>query len=126
MTAIPASVKDAWKNREGPVILATVDADGAPNVIYVTCVALYGEDRLVVADNYFDKTLKNIKAGSKGSALFITSDKRAFQMKGDIEYHESGSVFDDMKKWNPPKHPGRGAAALVIKAIYSGANRLMS
>ncbi len=124
MTAMPGSVVEAWKNREGPMVFATVDGDGTPNIIYVSCVALYDKERVVVADNYFDKTLKNIKAGSKGAALFMTADKKAYQLKGAIEYHESGSVFDDMKKWNPAKHPGRGAAALVVKEIYSGAKRV--
>lgn len=121
---IPEEVKEAWGKREGPVILTTVDTSGMPNVIYVTCVSLYGDDRLVVADNYFDKTRKNIKAGSKGAALFITSDKKAFQLKGSLEYHTDGPVYDDMKKWNPPKHPGNAAAALVVEDACSGARQL--
>jgi predicted pyridoxine 5'-phosphate oxidase superfamily flavin-nucleotide-binding protein len=121
---IPEMVKEAWKRREGPVVLATVDVAGRPNIIYVTCVSLYGDDRLVVADNYFDKTRKNIKAGSQGAALFITSDKKAYQLKGSLEYHTAGPVFDDMKRWNPPTHPGHGAAALVVDEVYSGSKRL--
>jgi len=121
---IPETVKEAWKRREGPVVLATVDVAGRPNVIYVTCVSLYGDDRLVVADNYFDKTRKNIKAGSKGAALFMTNDKKAYQLKGALEYHSAGPVFDDMKKWNPPNHPGHAAAALVVEEVYSGAQRV--
>ncbi|MFO7534106.1 MAG: pyridoxamine 5'-phosphate oxidase family protein [Kiritimatiellia bacterium] len=119
------AVKEAWMRREGPVILATVDDLGAPNVIYATCVSLYGDERIVVADNYFDKTRRNIKAGSKGAVLFMTNDKKAYQLKGALEYHEAGPVFDDMKKWNPPAHPGHGAAALVVEEVYSGTKRLM-
>ena len=121
---IPEAVKEAWGRKEGAVILATTDGDGVPNIIYVTCVSLYGDERLVVADNYFDKTRKNIKAGSKGAALFITNDGKAFQLKGSLEYHGAGPVFDDMKKWNPPTHPGHGAAALVVDEVYSGAKQL--
>jgi len=123
---IPEAVKEAWGRKEGAVILATVDGAGRPNIIYVTCVSLYGDDRRVVADNYFDKTRKNIKASSKGAALFITTDKKAYQLKGSLEYHGAGPVFDDMKKWNPPKHPGHAAAALVVEEVYSGAQRLTS
>jgi len=121
---IPETVKEAWGRKEGAVVLATVDLAGRPNIIYVTCVSLYGDDRLVVADNYFDKTRKNIKAGSKGAALFITNDKKAYQLKGSLEYHSAGPVFDDMKKWNPPTHPGHGAVALVVEEVYSGSKRL--
>lgn len=121
---IPDAVKEAWERLDGPIVLATVDGNGQPNVIYATCVSLYGEDRLVVADNYFDKTRNNIKAGSKGAALFITNDKKAYQLKGSLEYHTSGDVFEDMKKWNPPAHPGHAAAALVVEDVFSGATRL--
>jgi predicted pyridoxine 5'-phosphate oxidase superfamily flavin-nucleotide-binding protein len=121
---IPELVKEAWGRRESPVILATADRDGRPNIIYVTCVSLYGDDRLVVADNYFDKTRKNIQAGSNGSALFLTNDKKPYQLKGTLEYHVTGPIFEDMKKWNPPTHPGHGAVALVVEEIYSGSKRL--
>ncbi len=121
---VPEAVREAWGRKEGPVILATVDAAGRPNIIYATCVALYGDDRLVVADNYFNKTRKNIQAGSQGAALFITNDKKAYQLKGSLEYHTAGPVFDDMKRWNPPAHPGHGAAALVVEEVYSGARQL--
>jgi len=114
------AVKEAWGKREGPIVLATVGSDGTPNIIYATCVSLYGNDRVVVADNYFDKTRKNIMSGSKGSVLFITDKGEAYQLKGLLEYHKSGPVFEDMKKWNPKEHPGNAAAALVVEAIYSG------
>ncbi len=121
---IPKLVKDAWATREGSVILATVDGDGTPNIIYVLSVSLYGDDRLLVADNYFDKTRRNIKAGSKGAALFMTADKKAYQLKGTFEYHTTGPLFDDMKNWNPPKHPGHGVAALVVTEVFSGSTRV--
>jgi len=55
MTALPDSVRQAWEDRDGPAILATVSPDGVPNIIYVGCVGAFGDDRLVVADNYFHK-----------------------------------------------------------------------
>lgn len=125
MAKITDEVKSAWENRDGAVILTTVGEGNIPNSIYATCVAMYGDDRLVVADNYFDKTRKNIKAGSKGSILFINKDGKAFQAKGTVEYHENGPVYEDMKKWNPEKHPGHAAAALVVEEIYSGSEKLV-
>lgn len=121
---MPETVTEAWGRREGPVILATASNEGTPNIIYVTCVRLQGDGRLVVADNYFDKTRRNIKDGSRGAALFMTNDNKAYQLKGVLEYHDAGPVYEDMKKWNPPTHPGHGAAVLVVEEAYSGSNRL--
>lgn len=124
MVALPDTVREAWEDRDGPVILATVSADGVPNIIYATCVGLFGDDRLVVADNYFDKTRKNLLAGSKGALLFRNKKGKAYQAKGTLEYHTSGELFDDMKKWNPAQHPGHAAAALRVEEAYCGAEKL--
>jgi predicted pyridoxine 5'-phosphate oxidase superfamily flavin-nucleotide-binding protein len=124
MAALPESVKKAWDDRKGPAVLTTVDNNGMPNSIYVGCMSLYGDEAVLVADNYFDKTRKNITAGTKGSFLFITNAGKAFQIKGDVEYHTEGEIFDNMKTWNPPKHPGNAAAALKVSEVYSGAEKL--
>ena len=124
MSALPEEVSKAWEDRNGPVIFATVDGDGIPNAIYATCVSKFDEDTIVIADNYFDKTRKNISAGSRGSVLFITAENKAFQLKGTIEYHTEGSVFEDMKTWNPTQHPGNAASALKVEEVYSGSKKL--
>ena len=78
-----------------------------------------------MADNYFHKTKVNIQSDSKGSLLFITESKKSYQIKGSIEYHTSGPVYDDMKTWNPEKHPGHAAAAIKVEEVYSGAEKLL-
>lgn len=121
MAVLSQEVREAWADRNGPVILATTDKDGAPNIIYATCVGLFGEECLVVADNYFDKTRKNIQAGCMGAILFMDKKGKAYQAKGKLEYHTEGEIFDDMKTWNPEKHPGHAAAALRVSEVFSGA-----
>ena len=125
MAILPEDVSTAWEKRKGAIVLTTVDKDGVPNSIYATCVSKYDEETIVVADNYFDKTQKNILAGSKGSVLFITDEGSSFQIKGHIEYLKDGPVFEDMKKWNPTKHPGHAAATLKVEEVYSGAKKLL-
>ena len=125
MPTLPEEVSKAWDQREGPVVLATTAASGTPNVIYASSVSKYSEDTLVVADNYFDKTRANIMNGSKGSILFMTKEKKSYQIKGTIQRLVSGAVFDDMKKWNPSRHPGHAAAALAVEEVYQGSVKLL-
>ncbi len=125
MSALPENVSKAWENLKGPVIFSTVDENAIPNSIYATCVSKYNEETLVIADNYFDKTRKNIHAGSKGSILFITNEDKAFQVKGSVIYLKEGEIFDDMKAWNPEKHPGHAAAVLKVEEVYSGSEKLL-
>lgn len=122
---MPDKLLKAWDDRNGAVILTTVDSAGMPNSIYATCVGCLNSATLVVADNYFHKTRRNLEAGSQGSILFRTSDGTAYQVKGSLSYHTSGPVFGFMKSWNPAKHPGHAAAALAVTEAYSGAERLL-
>jgi predicted pyridoxine 5'-phosphate oxidase superfamily flavin-nucleotide-binding protein len=124
MTILPEKVRQAWDERQVPSIFATVGADGMPNAIYVTCISLFGDDRIVIADNFFHKTRANILAGSTGSVLFRSKQGTQYQVKGTLEYHTEGGLFEDMKRWNLPDKPGHAAAALRIEEVYSGAERL--
>jgi predicted pyridoxine 5'-phosphate oxidase superfamily flavin-nucleotide-binding protein len=124
MATLPAAVCKAWENREGPIVLTTVDAAGIPNAIYATCVSKYSDDTLIVADNFFSKTRANILAGSVASLLFITKEGKSYQIKGKVEYHTQGAYFEDMKKWNPEKLPGHAAAVLKVTHVFCGAEEL--
>ena len=124
MSALPEQVNQGWEDRNGPVVLTTVDENGVPNAIYATCVRKFSPSVLVVADNFFNKTQANILSGSKGSLLFITNDGKSYQVKGHVEYHTQGELFDDMKQWNPDKLPGHAAAALQVEQVFSGGEQL--
>ncbi len=124
MAMLPEIVLKAWESRTAPIVFSTVDANGVPNSIYATCTWLYDTQTIIIADNYFDKTFKNINGGSSGSVLFITDDRKSFQIKGKIEYHESGEIYDFMKKLNPEKLPGKAAAALRVEDVYEGSKKL--
>ena len=46
MANLPESVSRAWEDRDGAVVLTTVDETGNPNSIYATCVGKFSEDAL--------------------------------------------------------------------------------
>lgn len=122
---LPAIIHQAWEEREQPAIFATTGKDGVPNIIYVGAVWLYGKDKVLIADNYLDKTRKNILQGTKhGAILFITPSRKAYQLKGTLSYHKSGKIFDEMKKLNPTKYPGHAAVMLTIEEIYCGNEKI--
>ena len=125
MTVLPESIIKAFEDREGPIVFATVASDGKPNIIYATCVSMYENRNIVIADNYFDKTKHNIIGKSKVSILFMTKAQQALQLKGTVEYVTHGAIFDWMKTWNPSKHPGHGAAVVTIEQAYSGSSVLL-
>lgn len=123
MTTLPETVQKAWDDRKGAIILTTVNQDGVPNAIWASCVSMFDPEHLIVADNFFDKTRANIKAGSQGSILFLTNEGKSYQVKGEIEYDTSGKYYEDMKCWNGER-PGHAAAVLCVTEVYSGSEKL--
>ncbi len=125
MIKIPDVIKEAWGGKVAPVVLTTISKKGIPNSIYVTCVELFENNKVLVANNKFKKTYDNILNSNKANILFITDQKKAYQLKGKISYETEGKAFDDMKKWNLPEMPGYGVAILEVEEIYSGAEKII-
>ncbi len=123
MTIMPSEVIKAWEDREGPIVLTTVNNEGVPNAIYASCVSKYDDETVIVADNYFKKTKENILNHPYASVLFITKDGKSYQQK-EIDYFTEGSYFEDMKCWNPTKHPGHAAAVIKVQQVFSGSKQL--
>ena len=114
----------AWDKREGPAVLVTVDATKAPNAVYVGEIRYVPGEGFIVADNYFCKTRANIQGGTRGAILFLTKERKSFQVKGPLTYHTTGPVFENMRSWHDHKYPGVGATLLRVEESYSGAERL--
>ncbi len=119
-------IKELWEQHDGPIVFSTVDRAGVPNAIYASYAKLLDDGKIVIADNYFDKTRANIKNGSKGSVLFITKDMKSYQAKGRIEYLTEGPVYEDMRAWVDEKHPRVAAAVMSIEELYAGSEKLLS
>jgi len=124
MNPLPQAVSDAWDDREPIVVLTTVSKEGIPNSIYVGVVGRYDNNTFFVANNYFSKTKQNIMADCKASLLFLTHERKSFQLKGSIELQENGPIYEAMKKLNPAQYPGHGVAVLHVEEVFSGADRL--
>jgi predicted pyridoxine 5'-phosphate oxidase superfamily flavin-nucleotide-binding protein len=125
MSTLPQAFLDAWDQREARMIFTTVSSSHEPNAVWVLCVNKLDDKRILIANNFFSKTLENIHTGSKGSLLMIAPEREAYQIKGSLEYHTDGPVYDDMKAWLDPKFAGVGAVILNIKSIYYGAEKIV-
>ena len=125
MSALPQAFLDAWQQREERMILTTVNTNGEPNAIWVLCVKKLDDQRILIANNSFHKTLENIHSGSTGALLFIAPQREAYQIKGTLEYFTEGPVYEDMKTWLDAKFAGVGALILNIKSIYYGADKVV-
>ena len=124
MTKLPDVVKEAWEDRNGAIVFTTVSPEGMPNAIYASCVKIWDDSHVVVADNFFNKTRANIAAGSKGALVLITNAGKSYQIKGSLEYLTSGEIYDDMQEWVNCKLPRVAAAVIDVEEVYSGSEKL--
>jgi len=122
---LPDAVMKAWQEREGPLVLITVSENGIPNAIYASIVKIIADGRIAIADNYFDKTKVNIEKGTVGSLLFITKNRKAYQVKGPIEYYIEGPFYEEMLSWADPKYPRKGVAIVNTETIFKGKEKLL-
>lgn len=125
MAKLTNEALDAWRNHDERMVLTTINQNNQPNSIWVICAKLINENQFVIANNAMSKTLQNIKDGSQGALLYIAPEREAYQVKGTLEYHEDGPVYDDMKSWLDPKFPGKGAVVLTIEEVYYGAEQVV-
>jgi uncharacterized protein len=125
LVKLPETIIKAWEDREGSCVFTTVDVNGTPNSIYVTCVRIYDDSRIAIANNYFNKTLENIKNGGKGTVLFITKERKSYQIKGTVEYQVSGVIREFMLECLDPKYPVHGVAVLRVEEIFKGAEKIV-
>ena len=124
MAKLTERVCRAWDNKEDKLVFATVDRGGNPNVVWVSCVRRLDDERLLIVNNFFHKTLENVLSGSIGSLLFIAPEREAYQIKGTLSYHTDDDIYKDMKAWLDPKFAGVGAIVLTVTEVYFGAEKI--
>ncbi|UGQ46927.1 GAF domain-containing protein [Massilia endophytica] len=82
-----------------PAIIGTADADGMPNVSYLTQVQYIDPQHIALSYQFFNKTRANI-LGSRQARLMVISPLTAAQYLLTLEFlrtETSGSLFESMK-----------------------------
>lgn len=118
MLQIPKEVKELFER--SIVAFGTCDKLMRPNVIAVTCRKVVGPNQILITDNFFNKTYKNLLENSQVSLSFWDENgDYAYQLKGNAQYMTSG----DWKKQvdNDPVNTGlprKGAVLINITEIW--------
>lgn len=120
MVNIPDNVKRAIVKQDVfPV--ATSTTTGIPNVAYVKYLKVLDDHRILIGDNYFDKTKENIVNNKQLSFVVLDEEKGSFQIKGTAERLTKGELFEQVQQWVSEKFPRVAAVVLNVEKIYSGA-----
>ena len=127
MAKLTDEVKTAIQ-KTNPVCIATSDKNGMPNIVYITYLKVYDDQTIVIADNKFDKTRKNLDLNPVLSFVVLDAEtKKSYQIKGRVECFTEGPKFKEITEWVHVKHPHlspKGAFFLSVDELYCGAERL--
>ncbi len=98
------------------VFLATASKEGTPNVVPIGAFKLLDDETLLISDQFFNKTLKNMKENPK-IAISYWGEKGGFQIKGSITLHTNDEVFKQDVAWMKELRPNLVPKSAVIMKI---------
>jgi predicted pyridoxine 5'-phosphate oxidase superfamily flavin-nucleotide-binding protein len=105
-------------------ILATATADGAPNAVPVGAKKIIDAETILISDQFFNKTLANLKANPKVAVTFWEG-REGYQLKGTITIETSGKRYEETAAWIKKKGnkigfplQSKGAVILKIDEIF--------
>ena len=98
------------------VFLATASKEGTPNVVPIGAFKILNDETLLISDQFFNKTLKNMKENPK-IAISYWGEKGGFQIKGSITLHTNDEVFKRDVAWMKELRPNLVPKSAVIMKI---------
>lgn len=126
MAVMPAEVQELF-NKVPAVVFATASADGQPNASIVGMKRVVDEQTLYLSDQFFNKTLANIKENQRVSVVFWEGHD-AYQIHGTVRYVDAGDEFEVQRAWAdglfarmgmPIK--AKGGCFVHVDAVYTSA-----
>ncbi|CAJ37066.1 pyridoxamine 5'-phosphate oxidase family protein [Methanocella arvoryzae] len=102
------------------LFLATASRDGTPNVVPIGAFKLLDDETLLISDQYFLKTLANMKENPK-VALSYWGEKGGYQIKGPVTLHTDDDVFKQNVAWMKEVRPNltpKSAVVMKITDVY--------
>ena len=119
MVKVTEEIKESLKATK-IAYLSTASKDGTPNVIPIGAFKFLDDETLLISDQFFSKTLKNLRENPK-IALAWWGEKGGFQVKADITIHTEGEIFRQNVEWvRSIKETLRPKSAIVgkITSVY--------
>ncbi len=90
---------------------------------HIGCKQLREDGRIVLIDNYVNKTKANVLENPQ-VAVLLRGGKESYQLKGTCEYVDKGEAYDAAYQWfrsMTDKHPAKGALIIAVTEVYDSA-----
>ena len=106
-------------NKVPTVLLATATNDGTPNAVPVGAKKIIDADTILISDQFFGKTIANMKANPKVSVTYWEGHE-GYQIKGTVTIETSGARYEETAAWiadlgNRAGMPLKSKGAVILK-----------
>jgi len=119
---IPTDIQEVM-NEDRAFVFATASKSAIPNINVIGIKQIEDDETVLLADNYFDKTLANLKVNSEAAILTKNAEKKLwYQLKGTCQYINEGPRYEKFKEWVKSKRetfPAKGMVIFKVKQIYN-------
>ena len=118
MAKMNQRVREIFEKQES-VVLATATKNGVPNVVPVSAKKIIDDETILISDQFFNKTIKNLHANPQ--VAITTWDKsEGYQLKGTVTVETSGVRFEETAQWidamgKKLNFPLKSKGAIIIK-----------
>jgi|LQYC01.1.fsa_nt_gi predicted pyridoxine 5'-phosphate oxidase superfamily flavin-nucleotide-binding protein len=118
MAKMNQRIKEIFEKQE-TIVLATATKDGLPNVVPVSAKKIIDDETILISDQFFNKTLKNLQANPQ-VAITIWDKLEGYQLKGTVTVETSGARFEETAKWieemgKAHNLPIKSKGAIIVK-----------
>jgi len=119
---IPTDIQEVM-NEDRAFVFATASKSAIPNINVIGIKQIEDDETVLLADNYFNKTLANLKVNSEAAILTKNAEKKLwYQLKGTCQYVNEGPEYEKFKEWVKSKRetfPAKGMVIFKVKQIYN-------
>lgn len=99
--------------------IATVSAEGMPNVGPKRTMRIYDDSTLIFNENTGGQTLYNLRFNKRASVAYVNWQKLdGYRFVGKAEILTEGKVFDEATEWAKGKAP-KAAVLIHIEEIHT-------
>ena len=100
-------------------VLASADKNGTPNAVPIFFTKILDNGKLLLVDNFMNKTLENIQQ-NPGVSVSVWQDKEGYQFKGPAVIETAGANFKQGKELAKDRNP-KGVVVVEVTSVYTTA-----
>jgi uncharacterized protein len=119
---IPQDIQKVM-NEDKAFAFATANEEGIPNINMIGIKKIEDDETVLLADNFFNKTLANLKENTEAALLTSKAEEKLwYQLKGTCQYLNEGPKYEEFRNWVKSQNetlPAKGMVIFKVKKIFN-------